>query len=169
MKTSKAVAVATPSTQAAVDFFVNDNLVTCGFGDIDNYRNRSKVLMCTTLRVGEDFVFLVFIEICFQIFVFLVPVAECATPPIAGTICTKNVDTKNACGSMGKFFVETNNNFSKFSGDFGAPAYTNSSGSLQVVGVVSFYPNSRPNARCQVSFFEHCGEFPFTYLRQISI
>lgn len=81
VKTSKTVALATPSTQAVADFFVGDNLVTCGFGDIDNYRNRTTKLMCTTLRV--------------------VPVAECAATAIPGTICTKNVDTKNACG--GKF------------------------------------------------------------------
>jgi secreted trypsin-like serine protease len=37
----------------------------------------------------------------------------------------------------------------EFLGDFGDPAYTNSSGTLQAVGVVSFYPDSRPNARCQ--------------------
>lgn len=34
-------------------------------------------------------------------------------------------------------------------GDFGDPTYTNSTGNLIVVGVVSFYPDSRPNARCQ--------------------
>lgn len=130
VKTSKTVAVAVPSTQAVADFFVGDNLVTCGFGDIDNFRNRTKTLHCTTLRV--------------------VPVAECSATVIPGTICTKNVDGKNTCG--GENLMEKSANFSKFlqiSGDFGAPAYTNSSGSLQVVGVVSFHPDSRPNARCQ--------------------
>lgn len=72
--------MATPGTQTAVNVFVNENLFTCGFGDIDNYRNRTKRLRCTTLRV--------------------VPVAECATPAIPGTICTKNVDTKNVCGGL---------------------------------------------------------------------
>lgn len=36
-----------------------------------------------------------------------------------------------------------------FSGDFGAPTYSNSTGTLTPVGVISFYPDSRPNARCQ--------------------
>jgi hypothetical protein len=80
VKTNKNVAVATPGTQTAVNQFLNENLVTCGFGDIDNYRNRTRRLRCTTLRV--------------------VPVAECATPSIPGTICTKNVDTKNVCGGQ---------------------------------------------------------------------
>lgn len=47
-------------------------------------------------------------------------------------ICTKNTDDKNAC-----------------SGDIGAPAYSNKTGSLVAVGVISYFPDTRPNARCQ--------------------
>jgi secreted trypsin-like serine protease len=131
VKTSKTIAVATPSTQTVADFFVGDNLVTCGFGDLDNFRNRTNQLYCTTLRV--------------------VPVAECAATAIPTTICTKNVGTSNVCGGnfqkLINLLIHLISNL--FLGDFGAPAYTNSSGTLQVVGVVSFYPDSRPNTRCQ--------------------
>lgn len=127
------MAVATPNTQSAVNFYVGDNLFTCGFGDLDNYRNRTKKLRCTTLRV--------------------VPVAECSTIPIPGTICTKNVDGRNVCGGTDfshRFcLILIKMVFNLLLGDFGDPTYTNSSGALQVVGVVSFYPDSRPNARCQ--------------------
>lgn len=80
VKLSRKVAVAIPSTQTAVNHYVGDNLFTCGFGDLDNHRNRTKKLRCTTLRV--------------------VPVAECSTIPIPGTICTKNVDGRNVCGGI---------------------------------------------------------------------
>lgn len=56
--------------------------------------------------------------------------APAAAPP--KYICTKNGDDKNAC-----------------SGDFGSPVFLNMSGILSPVGVVSFFPDTRPNARCQ--------------------
>lgn len=85
VKTNKYVNIAVPSTISAVDFYVREDLFTCGFGDTDNFRNRTKKLRCTTLRV--------------------VPVAECFTPPIPGTICTKNVDGRNVCGGKIYFFT----------------------------------------------------------------
>lgn len=36
-----------------------------------------------------------------------------------------------------------------FSGDIGSPTYANFSGTLQVVGVISFYPDARRNSPCQ--------------------
>jgi hypothetical protein len=128
VKTSRTIVVATPSTEATADFFVGQNLVTCGFGDLDNYRNRTNTLMCINLRV--------------------VPSAECL-PATANTICAKNVDSKNACGGeVCPNFLWHCFDFS-FPGDFGAPAFSNSTGTLIPVGVISFYPDSRANARCQ--------------------
>jgi secreted trypsin-like serine protease len=57
--------------------------------------------------------------------------ATTPAPPPKGVICTKNIDDKNVCG-----------------GDIGAPVFSNSTGALSLVGVVSFYPDTRPNARC---------------------
>lgn len=56
--TTPLIAGSFPSNEAAPDKFVGQNLVVCGFGVIDNQRNKTKTLKCTTLRV--------------------VPVAECA-------------------------------------------------------------------------------------------
>lgn len=54
-----------------------------------------------------------------------------AAPP-KGIICTKNNDDKNVCG-----------------GDQGGPVFSNKTGALTLVGVVSLYPDSRGNARCK--------------------
>jgi secreted trypsin-like serine protease len=105
----------------ARDAYVGQNLVVCGFGNTDNKKSKPKTLQCTTLRV--------------------VPAAECdaflnpelnAPVEIWGIICTKNIDDKNACG-----------------GDLGAPVFSNATGTTVLVGVVSLYPDTRPNARCQ--------------------
>jgi secreted trypsin-like serine protease len=119
------------------DAFVGEELVVCGHGFVDNYRKKPTTLQCTTLRV--------------------VPAAECGAliappapaptsgrrkrqapapagpPPPKGVICTKNIDDKNVCGG----------------GDQGAPVFSNKSGALALVGVVSFYPDARQNARCK--------------------
>jgi secreted trypsin-like serine protease len=53
-------------------------------------------------------------------------------PPPKGMICARNRDDRNVCG-----------------GDQGSPVFSNVTGQLQFVGVVSYYPDSRPNARCR--------------------
>lgn len=55
-----------------------------------------------------------------------------APAPPKGIICIKNDNDKNVCG-----------------GDTGSPVFSNKTGALTLVGVVSIYPNSRPNARCK--------------------
>lgn len=55
-----------------------------------------------------------------------------AAPTAAPGICWKNIDDKNACG-----------------GDLGAPLYSNTTGTLVPVGVVAYFVNPRPNAKCQ--------------------
>lgn len=65
-------------------FKVDDELYSCGFGDIDNFKNRTRRLRCTTLRV--------------------VPALECSSSvPIPNTICTNNFDSKNVCGGLNQF------------------------------------------------------------------
>jgi secreted trypsin-like serine protease len=123
--TSSSFGSAWPSTEEKADAFVGEDLVACGHGFIDNNRTRpgSKGLQCTTLRA--------------------VPIADCvdaispkpATPP-KGVICTKNIDDRNVCG-----------------GDQGSPVFSNKTGSLYFVGVVSYYPNARANARCRDGHF----------------
>ena len=49
-----------------------------------------------------------------------------------GVICTRNNDASNVCG-----------------GDQGSPVFSNKTGELVLVGIVSFYPDSRGNARCE--------------------
>lgn len=53
-----------------------------------------------------------------------------AAAPPKGVICTRNLD--GSCG-----------------GDQGSPVFSNKTGSLALVGVVSLYPDTRPNARCK--------------------
>lgn len=61
----------------------------------------------------------------------LIITAPAATAAKSG-ICWKNIDDKNVCG-----------------GDLGAPLYSNSTGTLVPVGVVAYFVNPRPNAKCQ--------------------
>lgn len=49
--TSSVVAPAVVSTQNKPDAFVGEKLFACGFGVINNSRNKTKTLKCTTLRV----------------------------------------------------------------------------------------------------------------------
>jgi hypothetical protein len=45
VKTNKIIGISVPSTETTTDFYVGDNLFTCGLGEIDNYRNRTKGLI----------------------------------------------------------------------------------------------------------------------------
>lgn len=64
--------------------YVGKRLITCGFGGVDNFRNKSKELLCTTLRI--------------------VPIVECGENYVnKGLICTYNNDASNVCsGDIGK-------------------------------------------------------------------
>lgn len=53
-------------------------------------------------------------------------------PPGNGMICMRNSDSRNACG-----------------GDFGVPLFSNKTGTLVAVGVISFFPDVRANAPCE--------------------
>jgi hypothetical protein len=86
VKTSKKIAINTPAIEVAVDAYKDQSLLVCGFGDIDNFRNRTNTLLCTTLRV--------------------VPVAECGATVVPNTICAKNVDGKNVCGGNSMKFLK---------------------------------------------------------------
>lgn len=109
-----------PSTEDQIDAFVGENLVACGHGNIDNNRTKPGSRGLQCTTLR------------------VVPAAECganlqkgAVLP-KGIICTKNNDAANVCG-----------------GDQGSPVFSNKTGSLQLVGIVSFYPDSRGNARCE--------------------
>lgn len=71
VKTSSSIAGAFPSTEVKPDAFVGQNLVVCGYGVIDNQRNKTKALKCTTLRA--------------------VPVAECTAVLAASAPATTTV------------------------------------------------------------------------------
>jgi len=64
----------------------------------------------------------------------VVAAANCGPPAEpAGIICTENINDSNACA-----------------GDIGGPVFlNNTAGVLQLIGVISHYPNARYNARCQ--------------------
>lgn len=63
----------------------------------------------------------------------VVPVAECGASLVGkGLICTYNIDDNNVCG-----------------GDLGGPAFVNRTGDLRVAGLISYFPDSRNNARCK--------------------
>jgi secreted trypsin-like serine protease len=47
-------------------------------------------------------------------------------------ICTKNIDDRNVCG-----------------GDAGNPVFSNKTGGMSLVAVVSYFPDARGNARCK--------------------
>lgn len=51
VKTSSSILGAVPSTDDKADAFVGESLVVCGFGVIDNNRNKTKTLKCTKLKV----------------------------------------------------------------------------------------------------------------------
>jgi secreted trypsin-like serine protease len=141
ISSSSTIQGAWPSSEDKPDAFLGENLVVCGHGFIDNNRTRpgSRGLQCTTLRVVP-------VKEC----VALVPkptttvapttaaptTAAGATatpaPPPKGMICARNVDDRNVCG-----------------GDQGSPVFSNMTGQLQLVGIVSYYPDARPNARCR--------------------
>lgn len=116
------LAGAVPSTEDKQDAYFGEDLFVCGHGFIDNNRTRpgSRGLQCTTLRVINA-------DKC----PFAKPIPAGVALP-KGTICTVNNDDRNVCG-----------------GDQGSPVFSNKTGTLQLVGVVSQYPNSRPNARCR--------------------
>lgn len=151
VKTSSTFSATFPILEDRADAFVGEDLVVCGHGYMDNNKTKpgSNGLQCTTLNV--------------------VPAVECVaamkpksqerdsktrrkrrltTMPLKvnvmsigfrpdedaakGIICTRNNDDRNACG-----------------GDQGSPVFSNKTGSLALVGVVSLYPDTRPNARCK--------------------
>jgi secreted trypsin-like serine protease len=109
-----------PSTKANQDAYVGENLFVCGHGFIDNNRTAPGFR-------GLQCTYL-----------RVVPVSECAAAMPAkarlpkGIICTKNDDASNVC-----------------TGDQGSPVFSNKTGQLQLVGVVSFFVDSRMNARCE--------------------
>lgn len=123
--TSSIISSSFPSTENKADVYVGENLVVCGHGFIDNNRTRpgSKGLQCTTLRG-------VSMSECLD------AISPKPTSPPQGSICTKNIDDRNVCG-----------------GDQGSPVFSNRTGSLFFIGVVSYYPNARPNARCRDGHF----------------
>ena len=126
-----------PSEDKA-DAYVGQNLFVCGFGNTDNKKSKPKTLQCTTLRVVPS-------AVCDALMVpapapgaagetTTTTAATTSTGPATakkGLICTKNLSDKNVCG-----------------GDLGAPVYSNVTGMPTLVGVVSLYPDTRPNARC---------------------
>lgn len=121
VKSTAAIVPIATTLELVADKFVGENLLSCGYGATGNNGARSDKLLCTTLKV--------------------VPGVECAPPADrrkrqdagpAGTICTLNIDDKNACA-----------------GDEGGPVFSNKTGTLQFVGVISHFVSSRPNARCQ--------------------
>lgn len=110
----------TPSTEATADAYVGEELFVCGHGDINNEGEKPGFRGLQCTYLRA------------------VAKSECAAvmqpnvPLPSGVICTKNLDAKNACN-----------------GDQGSPVFSNKTGSLELVGVVSFFPNGRANARCE--------------------
>jgi secreted trypsin-like serine protease len=109
-----------PSNQDALNAYVGEKLFVCGHGNIDNNRTKPGFRGLQCTYLRA------------------VPVDECAAAMPTGErlpkgiICTKNEDSSNVCG-----------------GDRGAPVFSNKTGQLQLVGIVSFYPDGRSNARCE--------------------
>jgi len=60
------------------------------------------------------------------------PTTDAAAAAPVGIICTENINDANACA-----------------GDIGGPVFINNTGVLQLIGVISHFPNARYNARCQ--------------------
>lgn len=109
-----------PSSEDKQDAYVGEELVACGHGHINNNRMRPGIKGLQCTTLR------------------VVPVAECganmqkgAILP-KGVICTRNNDARNVCN-----------------GDQGSPVFSNKTGSLFLVGIVSFYPDARANARCE--------------------
>lgn len=131
------------SNETKLDVFVGENLLVCGFGFINNQKEKSKTLKCTNIRSVpiDDCIKAaanfwpayksvlspkVRFQIIFLMFFYRTPKS------LPGAICTRNFDDKNACG-----------------GDIGSPVFSNKTGTLIAVGVVSSYPDSRSHAHCQ--------------------
>ena len=110
----------TPSTEAAENAYVGEKLFVCGHGNIDNNRTKPGSRGMQCTNLR------------------VVNTAECSAalqPSVRlpkGVICTRNNDASNVCG-----------------GDQGSPVFSNKTGALVLVGIVSFYPDSRGNARCE--------------------
>jgi secreted trypsin-like serine protease len=58
--------------------------------------------------------------------------ATTAAASSGGIICTRNIDDSNVCH-----------------GDEGSPVFLKNGDNMEFVGVVSYFPDVRPNARCQ--------------------
>lgn len=67
--TTSSVAPADVSTETNIDAFVGEKLLVCGFGVLNNQREKSRTLKCTTLRVVP------FIE-CFKAVAAASPAAQ---------------------------------------------------------------------------------------------
>lgn len=79
VKSSKPLESSYDGDETDEDYYVGERLITCGFGSIDNFRNKSKELLCASLRV--------------------VPIVECGEIYVGkGLICTQNNDASNVCG-----------------------------------------------------------------------
>lgn len=87
LKSSKPIESSNDDFNNNENAFVGQRLITCGFGSIDNYRNKSKELLCTSLRV--------------------VPNVECGETYVnKGLICSINKDDSNVCGGdIGKVTI----------------------------------------------------------------
>lgn len=51
VRTTASVAPAVVSTETKLDAFVGERLLVCGFGVLNNQREKARSLKCTTLRV----------------------------------------------------------------------------------------------------------------------
>ncbi|XP_070503144.1 trypsin 5G1-like [Chironomus tepperi] len=151
---------ATPYYNSTQDAFVDQTLLTCGYGYVDNDQKRPNLLQCAYLTgvAGSN---------CNPAFTTVGPTTTAAatttttttttttaattaagaataaptttaaattttTPVPAGPIiCTQNLDDANACH-----------------GDEGSPVFVQMGTTWSLVGVVSNFPNARPNAPC---------------------
>lgn len=142
--TTATFAPTNPSKEDDLDAFLGEDLVVCGHGYIDNNRTKpaARGLQCTTLTVVPSWQCLEAIPTTTGYPTTTYPnYDDTTTNPNGWTttprysksfICTKNSDERNVCG-----------------GDTGSPVFSNYTGNLALVGVVSFYPNTRPNTRCE--------------------
>lgn len=140
--TSATFAPTNPSKEDDRDAFLGEDLVVCGHGYIDNNRTKpgARGLQCTTLTVipsrkciegipSRQVPATTTTTVSYDETTF----GSTATPTFTKSfICTKNSDERNVCG-----------------GDTGSPVFSNYTGNLALVGVVSFYPDTRPNTRCE--------------------
>ncbi|XP_070490918.1 chymotrypsin-like elastase family member 1 [Chironomus tepperi] len=160
----------TPSTNSTLDAYVGEDLFVCGVGDTDNDGNRPTTLRCTYLTVvpsaqcasssttvagatttaaattTADTTTTVSTtttttaagastEAATTTAATTTAAAASATTVAAPTpqiICTLNINDANVCH-----------------GDEGSPVFSNSTGTLQFVGVVSHFPDVKHNAPCK--------------------